>query len=238
MQLSPIIIDIKGLREKRQEENIKKVFDALSTPGITEKQIIDISNGKELQRLLKYLKYSFDDLIRKCQDADFAKVVAHDISIEASRQGSNDESAVLKTCSTVSEQLGIQITNLPNTEARPTKDGRILSGAEYKKSGLKKNDCLKSFDAKISGRIAGWIFAKITILSGGHQDNVFEEAHCMGEWIIKYGKTEELYVLLIDTDLVAQFNELREKYHRNNVLVVNHVEFQQYLIDNHSKYNV
>jgi len=32
---------------------------------------------------------------------------------------------------------------------------------------------LKSFDAKISGIINGWIFAKITYTNGGHQDNVF-----------------------------------------------------------------
>lgn len=56
----------------------------------------------------------------------------------------------------------------------------------------------------------------------------------MGDWIVKYGKPEELYVLLIDTDLTAQFNELRQKYHKNNLLVVNHIDFQQYLINTYN----
>jgi len=236
MNITPISLDIKCLREKRQAENNQKVFDALSTPSITEKHLCDISNIKQLHRLLAQLKYSFEELVQKCQhDIKFCIVVADNISIDASRQGTKDESAVLKVCNEVSEKFGVYITNLPNTEARPTKDGRILSSIDYKKSGLKKNECLKSFDAKITGKIIGWVFAKITITNGGHQDNVFEEAHCMGEWMIKYGKPDELYVLLIDTDLIAQFNELREKYHRNNVIVVNHIEFQQYLIDSYYK---
>ena len=109
-----------------------------------------------------------------------------------------------------------------------------MSKKEYEQGEFKKNDCLKSFDGRIDGKIRGWIFAKITISNGGHQDNAFEEAHCMGDWIVKYGKPEELYVLLIDTDLTAQFNELRQKYHKNNLLVVNHINFQQYLINTYN----
>jgi hypothetical protein len=67
--------------------------------------------------------------------------------------------------------------------------------------------------------------------NGGHQDNVFEEAHTFCEWVCKFGNTTELYVVLIDTDLTSQFNELKKKYHKNNLLVVNHVDFQQYMID-------
>jgi len=99
------------------------------------------------------------------------------------------------------------------------------------KKWFEKNDCLKSFDGQIKGKINGYIFAKITISGGGHQDNVFEEAHCMGEWMVKYGKPDEFYILLIDTDLTKQFNELYEKYHKNNILVVNHIDFQKFLIN-------
>ena len=52
------------------------------------------------------------------------------------------------------------------------KKGCILTNNQYKKSGLKKNDCLKSFDAKISGLVKGWVFAKVAFGEVGHQDNV------------------------------------------------------------------
>ena len=53
-----------------------------------------------------------------------------------------------------------------------TKDGRILTNKEYKNSGLEKKDSLKSFDAKLSGLVKGWVFAKVAFGKGGHQDNV------------------------------------------------------------------
>ncbi len=98
----------------------------------------------------------------------------------------------LQMCKTANT-LGIQITNLSTTASIPTKCGKILNGPECKTRGMKKNDCLKSFDARITGQINGWIFAKITVSSGGHQDNVFEEAHIMGEWFVKYGNPDELH---------------------------------------------
>ena len=228
----PITLNCKALREMRQNENNMKVLLALLDETITEKKLKSISNEKEIDRTLYDLGFTFDQFTNECRTSrSFAVVSARLISMDASRQGAKDEDIILQTCNNISKLIGINIANLPNTDARPTKDGKILSKEEYKKSGCKKNDCLKSFDGRISGKISGWIFAKITITNGGHQDNVFEEAHVMGDWIDKYGKPEELYVLLIDTDLTLQFNELKQKFHKNNVLVVNHVEFQQYLIN-------
>ena len=232
----PIELDCKDLRIKRQENNDNIVLEALLNENTTEKQLKTVSNEKELYRVLKSAQITFEQFMKKCrEDRIFAIVVAGRISINASRQGAKDEDFILQTCNETSRKFGIEIINLPNTEARPTKDGKILSKKEYEKSEFKKNDCLKSFDGRIVGKISGWIFAKITINNGGHQDNAFEEAHCMGDWIVKYGKPEELYVLLIDTDLTDQFNELQQKYHKNNLLVVNHIDFQQYLIN---EYNV
>ena len=232
MSIVPIVLDCKALRVKRQEDNNKKVIEVLLNPDMTEKQLKVVANEKEFDRTLLRLGFTNGQFTQKCRDdRAFAILAASHISMDASRQGAKDEDIVLQACNETSTKFGIQISNLPNTEARPTKDGKILSKEEYKKSGFKKNDCLKSFDGRITGKITGWIFAKITITNGGHQDNVFEEAHCMGDWIVKYGNPDELYVLLIDTDLTVQFNELRQKYNKNNVLVVNHIEFQQYLIN-------
>lgn len=90
---------------------------------------------------------------------------------------------------------------------------------------------MKSFDAKISGKCNGWIFAKMTYSHGGHQDNVFEEAHHMCEWILKFGNVKDIYVILIDTDLNKEFNELKVKYHKNNLFVGNHIELQKHFIE-------
>lgn len=231
----PIELDCKDLRIKRQENNDKKVLEALLNENTTEKQLKTVSNEKALYRVLQSAQITFEQFMKKCiEDRIFAIVSAGRISKNASRQGAEDEDIILQTCNETSRKFGIEIVNLPNTEARPTKDGKILSKKEYEQGESKKNDCLKSFDGRIDGKIRGWIFAKITISNGGHQDNAFEEAHCMGDWIVKYGKPEELYVLLIDTDLTSQFNELRQKYHKNNLLVVNHIDFQQYLINTYN----
>lgn len=227
-----IVLDCKDLRVDRQKSNNKKTLEALLHPATTEKQLKAISNDKEFDRTLEDLKFTFEQFTLKCrEDHAFAVMAARLISMNASRQGTKDEDFVLTTCNETIKQFGVEITNIPNTEARPTKCGKILTNKEFKKSELKKNDCLKSFDARITGKVQGWIFAKITFTNGGHQDNVFEEAHSMGEWFVNYGKPTELYVLLIDTDLIAQFNELHEKYHKNNILVVNHVDLQKYFID-------
>ena len=116
---------------------------------------------------------------------------------------------------------------------RPTKDGRILTNKEYKNSGFKKNDCLNSFDAKLSGLVKGWVFAKVAFGKGGHQDNVFSESHEFGEWVEKHGTSDQLYIILVDTDLTREFETLKVRfnYERSKTIVCNHVEFQRCLIN-------
>ena len=92
---------------------------------------------------------------------------------------------------------------------------------------LKKTACLKSFDAKISGLVKGWVLAEVAFGEGGHQDNVFSEAHEFVEWADKYGKDDELYIVLVDTDLNLKFEELKQKPTKPNTIVCNHVEFQR-----------
>ena len=149
----------------------------------------------------------------------------------ASRQGTKDEAFILKKCNETTSKVGVYVENLSATAFRPTKDGRILTNNQYKKSGLKKNDCLKSFDAKISGLVKGWVFAKVAFGEGGHQDNVFSEAHDFVEWADKYGTSDELYIVLVDTDLNHKFKELKQKPTKPNTIVCNHVEFQRFIIN-------
>jgi hypothetical protein len=151
----------------------------------------------------------------------------------ASRQGSNDEKIQIQTCNKISSQYKIHINQLPNDYLRPCKDGSIIDKKQYKQLA-DKNSCLKSFDAEIEGIWEGYVFAKVLFGNGGHQDNVIEEAHTFADWVLKFGKSDLLYVILIDTDQTSnsKFQQLKAKATKN-LLVVNHIEFQQYIIDYH-----
>ena len=232
----PTRLNMKEMRLNRQKANDTTVLNALLNQDTTYKQLVSVCNEEELKRNLQSLECTFEELKLQCRvSPTFGAVQTSKlISKNASRQGTADEDYVLKTCNATTKLVGVEIENLPNTAFRPTKDGRILDKTAFNNSGLKKNDALKSFDGRLTGNVKGWIFAKITITNGGHQDNVFEEAHSMGDWIVKYGDPTLLYILLIDTDLTAQFKELRSKYHNGaTLLVVDHIELQQHFIDLH-----
>ena len=149
----------------------------------------------------------------------------------ASRKGTKDKAFILQKCNETFSQVGVYIENLSTTAFRPTKDGRILTNKEYKNSGLEKNDCLKSFDAKLSCLVKGWVFGKVAFGKGGHQDNVFSEAHGFGEWVEKHGRDDEIYIMLIDTDLTCNFEALKIRFNESKIIVCNHFEFQQMFID-------
>ena len=72
---------------------------------------------------------------------------------------------------------------------------------------------------------------KVAFGEGGHQDNVFSEAHDFVEWANKYAKDDELYIVLVDTDLELKFAELKQKPIKRNTLVCDHVEFQRFIIN-------
>ena len=223
-------VDRKNLRVIRQKENNDIMLRLLQRGDIT--LIKHYCNTKELSRLLEDLQIDAEQLLQKCKDdLLFAKVISRQISKMASRQGTKDEAFILKKCNETTSKVGIYVENLSTTAFRPTKKGRILTNNQYKQSGVKKNDCLKSFDAKISGLVKGWVFAKVAFGEGGHQDNVFSEAHDFVEWADKYGKDDQLYTVLVDTDLNHKFKELKQKPTKPNTIVCNHFEFQRFIID-------
>ena len=223
-------VDCKNVRVIRQKENNDIMLRLLQSGDIT--LVKHLCNIKELSRLLEDLDINEEQLLQKCKDdLLFAKVISRQISKMASRQGTKDEAFILKKCNETTSKVGIYIENLSTTAFRPTKKGRILTNNQYKKSGFKKNDCLKSFDSKISGLVKGWVFAKVAFGEGGHQDNVFSEAHDFVEWANKYAKDDQLYIVLVDTDLNLKFAELKQKPTKGNILVCDHVEFQRVIID-------
>ncbi|MCK4967682.1 MAG: hypothetical protein KAS12_01390 [Candidatus Aenigmarchaeota archaeon] len=229
--IKPIVLDCFDLRIQRQKDNDAEMLKVLKASDKI--NIFKYCNYKKLIKIMESLNITLDKLCKK--DDDFLKLLSMMLSKDASRQGTKDETYVLDTCAKIARKVGVKIENLPTNGCRPSKSGPIISNLEFKQARFQKSDCLKSFDAKIEGKCTGWVFAKITYGVGGHQDNVFEEADQFCEWAKKYGNKRNLYVVLIDTDLKGKFDELKKKHHSNMIIVVNHVEFQQYLID---KYQV
>lgn len=227
----PIKQNFKDIRNVRQTNNNKIVYESLLEGNL--KKLNDNKNPQAYERYLEYLEITQEELLLKCKDDHlFAKSTSMCISKNASRQGSKDEAEQLRTCNITAEKCGIIIKNLNALEFRPTKDGSIVSNDEMKIKQVKKDCCLKSFDAKISGKINGFISAKVAYGSGGHQDNVFEELDTLAEWWEKYKtEIEEFLIILIDTDLITKFTTIKEKYRNvNNIKIFNHIEFQQYMI--------
>ena len=183
MDIKPISIDIFNIRQERQKNNNNIAIRKIQECNITEKQLLDECKNNII----------------------LTSVLAGRIAINASRQGIKDEIIQLDTLNITSSKLGINIIKLSSNLYRQTKYGEILNNIEIKKRNINLRDCLKSFDAKISGKISGWIFAKIVIGSGGHQDNVFEEAYNLCKWIIKFGDKKDIYIILIDTDLKSKY---------------------------------
>lgn len=182
--------------------------------------------------------FDTEKLLQYCRSDDrFARLLAGRISKNASRQGTKDEELQLSTCNLTTSKYGVYIENLTTTAFRPTKCGSIISGDQCVSTHVEdttkfmKTDCLKSFDGRISGKISGWIFAKVVYGTGGHQDNVFEEAHTFCHWVKKFGRADQLYVVLIDTDLVSAFQTLKNAFLGiDHLLIANHIDFQKYIV--------
>jgi hypothetical protein len=229
--LKPIEQNFKDIRNVRQTNNNKIVYESLREGNL--KKLYENINYKEYERTRDDLEITEEDFVSKCKDDNwFARLASRFISKNASRQGGKDETEQLKTCNLTAEKCGVLIENLTATALRPTKYGSIVSKQEMRKKKISKDCCLKSFDAKISGKIDGLISAKVAYGSGGHQDNVFEELDTLAEWWKKYKSgSKKLLVILIDTDLINKTTTIKKKYSSvNNVKLFNHIEFQQYMI--------
>ena len=229
--IKPIEIDIISIRTNRQNEN-----NLLAYNSIIKKDLTNNINKEEYKRVLQELdriNIKEAELLEECiNNIITATLLSSRISINASRQGSKDEQLQLDICKTTFSKCGIFLNNLSSTSFRPTKNGEIVDNSELKKGRIKKEDCLKSFDANFSGKINGWVFAKIVIGCGGHQDNVFEEAYTFCDWVSKYGNGTDTYIVLLDTNLTEKYNDLIKKYVKHtNLLIGNHIKVQQYVID-------
>lgn len=228
----PIRVDFANIRLQRQSVNNANVHQSILSNDQT--AFYRHVNQRELERTLSEMAVEFGDFWNKCVADDmFARLASGRLAKCSSRQGSFDEVEQLNTCNATSSKCGVIIENLSATALRPTKQGDIITDKEMKRDKISKTMCLKSFDGRISGKCSGFVSAKVAFGSGGHQDNVFEEMDVMGDWWCKFRATSpEIIVLLIDTNLAAKFATLKKKYeHQSNILIMDHVEFQQFIID-------
>lgn len=247
-------IDILGLRKQRQQSNDLDVSEKLSLlkQGFSEDELSKIYendthykqflldrlgssiNKKELDRFLSLCKplctnQQFTD---KCvDDTLFRMTLSMNISKKSTRQGSMDERYILEQCTPVASKCGFTLTQLNNRDKHPKRGSSdIVSKHEYPQC---KQECLKSFDAEITGKKHGYVFHKACFGSGGHQDNVFIEAHEFGEWAEQYGDATMWYIILIDTNLHKKFTSLKDRFEKClNVFVVNHIQLQELFISN------
>ena len=235
----PIQVNFKDVRTVRQKVNNMNVYNSFIDDN--KKEFNKNINQKEFIRTLDELSISFDEFWIKCrEDTIFAKLAAGRLSICASRQGGKDEKEQLRLCNIVALKCGVNIKNLSATALRCTKDGKIITNKKMKQCNISKNVCLKSFDAKITGKCTGYISAKISFGNGGHQDNVFEELDTMAElWRTFKKDSEDLLILLIDTDLIDKFENLGKKYKEcANIYIFNHYDFQKFIIDKYYKESI
>ena len=221
-----VSLDFQFIRKQRQTQNIQNIIKCILSGKY--ENITPFINPTELQRILEETKLDTKGLFDACRENKILRIVlAGRISKNSTRQGSKDEQLQIDVCHAFAAKHGFSIENLNSTAYRPTKDGRILSAQEVKSQNIPKHMCLKSFDAKMSGSIVGWLFAKVVFGSGGHQDNVFEEADTLCDWVVQFGVEGHTYVILIDTDLHAKMDALKRKYSgQKNLFIGNHVEFQ------------
>ena len=233
LEYQPEKIDFSQLRIKRQKETNALVLKALLAGD--KKSIEKYCNMEELKRIIEEDETTLDIIITECsKNKEYAKLLARHIAIKSSRQGKMDEKLQIATCAKIARLLGINIVE-PDKKFEPRAsriDGHVYTKTDIKNKICEKKDCLKSFDAEISGKVNGWVFAKVCYSEGGHQDNVLHESTEFCEWVVKYGSPDSLYVVLIETNN-TKILEVLTKLARPNLFIGNHYEFQNYLI---SKY--
>ena len=251
--------DFMEERKQRQIDNYKKVATFITSPDFkkaTDKEMrSNCINIDALFRQIEYLEFEDKEELYNYAISNpcAAKSMAMYIAKNTGRQGTIDEKTQINSINTLIEQLAENgnidngtCNNLGGSELRPyNREGRLIT-KQYMiendiitNEGKGPNSCLKSIDFKtiINGTIKHYGFAKICFGGGGHQDSVFTETKTYGcFWINHWENIDAPLVLLIDTDRDNKFNGLKDNFKedRDKVLVFNHVEYQQYLIDTYS----
>jgi hypothetical protein len=223
-------VNVFDLRNERQKHNNLMIAQELCSNSPSYSDLEKIANIKAVDRLLSELEIDYDNFLTACSDnIIYSKTVAVAIAKNATRQGKKDEAFVINGIANALKEYGFNIRSCGVNEYRPCKNGQMLSNTEFRKQKLNKDvDALKSVDGIFDGPKSGYLFAKIVIGGGGHQDNVLHEINQYIDWAKQYGESDKIYVMLIDG---KEFVILKQKQ-TDNIWVVDHIEFQEKLIGN------
>ncbi len=226
-QINLFNVNVSNLRTERQKYNDQLVCNLLTNK--TKRTDIERNiNGRALDRILSEENMTYDQLLDQCNSPFVARSISRTISINASRQGKIDEKLIIDGVGSVMVNYGINVKGCDVNGIRFCNDGRVLDGKAFKKENLDKDvDSMKSIDATIEGKVSGYVFAKVVIGEGGHQDNVLIEAIKFIDWVNKYGKSEKLYVVLVDGEDLSKI----KNHEKENLWIVNHVDFQKKLLN-------
>lgn len=223
-------INVVETRRNNQVNNYDSVYEALMEGDISVAK--DRGNPNKFKEILEYFPCDEKTLSKKCKNnSDMSKAIAMIASKLATRQGGNLEHVILEGIDSYVSKYGVRVKCLSNTAIRPLRSGGIITEDMMKvKKLVKKVDTLKSIDALITGRLDGYIFAKVlTGKGGGHQDNVLIEAHNFIDWAKNENK-DNLYVVLIDGDhLHPELPKLMERDSKN-IWICDHKQFQKRII--------
>ena len=85
------------------------------------------------------------------------------------------------------------------------------------------------FTINYNKQIIGYITAKYSIGSGGHQDNVISELNDFCNWSLKEIKKSEnkkkVYIVLYDNFDNSNHHKLQNKYKNENLIISNTINF-------------
>ena len=220
--------DVVKRREELRKENEKKALHLLKTSKTIDKKSNKVLNYVQYERCKadicndeginpeKFLETINSDKVRLRL---FAKLIAKN----ASRQGETIAREILSGINSITAPKGFSIEILANTALRPLKSG----GFQF--DGKKTKNTLKTIDAFVKiDKTLGYIFAKVVVDDGGHQDNVITEAEDFIKWSSNE-PTDKLYIVLIDgSDDKKDKLKLSET---ENIWIVNHKELQEKAIE-------
>lgn len=236
----------KNSRQNLQIHNDMEAENYLNNLHSNVEKINTIALNRILEQYYKrgFIKEpSVDCLRRSLINNPLAVVsIAKNISINASRQGTKTEKAILEGIknSLENKNSNIEFNPLPaggSQALRPVSSGGFIRANKVSKE-KNSSEYLKTIDASFKISLenetkTGYVFAKVVEGKGGHQDNVQKEAAAFIGWA-KQESHKNIYVVLLDSSSGNDYSFLKSNL-PDNIWVVNHKELQEKILDEFNK---
>lgn len=220
------------------EEKIQRQYrnDEFARQCIITRRVTNVVSVTEISKYIENTGMTGTEIFDKCRtDKMFMDSIIQMLSINASHQWIEDRDMQLNACNATAIDCGITLEKLKRNAYCPTKYHGIASVAKRDRNDIPPADCLKAFDARISGKVSGWVFANVAFHSSKHRDKVFNEAEALCNWVKDIGSTlymHDMFVVLIDTYDTKTLHRLKRTYRNVPELIIgNHRDIQRYFIE-------